>query len=90
VEVLEESAVGTESAVVVSPPSPAREGTGVSLPHPAEIVAVAPTASVVDVVEGVVGGAGNLSPRPVATATEEVLVPSQPAVASQARAPPTA
>jgi hypothetical protein len=89
VEVLEESAIGTESAVVVSPPSPAREGTSVSLPHPAEIVAVAPTASVVDV-EGVVGGAGNLSPRPVATATEEVLVPSQPAVASQARAPPTA
>jgi hypothetical protein len=32
--VLEESTADTKSVVVVSPPSPAREGTGASLPSP--------------------------------------------------------
>jgi hypothetical protein len=54
--VLEESVAGTELVVVVSAPSPTREGTGVSLPQPAE--AVASAAIVVDVAEGVVGGPG--------------------------------
>jgi hypothetical protein len=69
--------------MVVSSPSAAREGTGASLPQPTEIVAAAPVASVVDVVEGVVRGAEPLSPRPVAAAVEAVLVPSQSAAASQ-------
>jgi hypothetical protein len=86
--VLEESAVGTESAVVVSPPSPAREGMCASLPLPAETVAAAPAASVVDVVEGVVEGEGPSSPRPIVAATEEVLVPSQSVAASQERNAP--
>jgi hypothetical protein len=82
-EVLDEFAAGAESAVDVSPPSPAREGTSATLPHPAEAVAAAPTASVVDMAEGVVGGAGPLSPRPVATSVGEVLVSGQLAAASQ-------
>jgi hypothetical protein len=62
VEVLEESTAGTESAVVVSPPSSAREGTGASLPQLIETVAAAPAASVTDVVEGVVRGMGPSPP----------------------------
>jgi hypothetical protein len=62
VEVLEESAAGTESAVVVSPPSSAREGTGASLPQLVETIAAAPAASVTDVAEGVVGGVGPSPP----------------------------
>jgi hypothetical protein len=58
----------------VSAPSPTREGTGVSLPQPAEVVAYAPAAIVVDVAEGVVGGPGPSSPRPVVAAVEEVLM----------------
>jgi hypothetical protein len=61
--VLEESTTGTELAVVVSPPSPIREGAGSSLPQPAEVVAAAPAASVVGVAEGVVGEVGPSSPR---------------------------
>jgi hypothetical protein len=83
VEVLEESAAGTESVVVVSLPSPDREGTGASLPQPAETVTAAPTALVVDMAEGVVGGAGPSSPQPVAAVAEEVLVLSRPAATSQ-------
>jgi hypothetical protein len=88
VEVLEESTTGTESVVDVSPPSLNREGTSASLPQPAETNAAAPTASVVDVVEGVVGGAGPSSPWPVVAATEEDLVTSQPAAAPQERVAP--
>jgi hypothetical protein len=80
--VLEESTAGTESVMVVSPLSPAGEGTGVSLPQPAKVVAVAPAASVADVAEGVVGEEGPPSPRPVAAATEEILWSDQLAVAS--------
>jgi hypothetical protein len=47
VEVLEESASGTESVVDVSPPSPSREGTGASQPQPAETNTAAPAASMV-------------------------------------------
>jgi hypothetical protein len=39
----------------------------------------------VDVVEGVVAGAGPSSPRPVAAVAGEVLVPSQPAATPQER-----
>jgi predicted regulator of Ras-like GTPase activity (Roadblock/LC7/MglB family) len=67
--VLEESVTGTESNVVVSAPSLAKEGTSVSLPQPAEVVAAPPAASVVDVAERVVGEAGPPSPRPVTAAT---------------------
>jgi hypothetical protein len=81
--VLEESAAGTESAMVVSPPSPARVGMGASLPLPAETVAAAPAASVVDVVEGVAGRVEPSSPRSITAAVEKILVPSQPAAASQ-------
>jgi hypothetical protein len=81
--VLEESTTGTEPAVVVSPPSPAREGTSASLPQPVGVVVAAPATSVVGVAEGVVGEAGPSSPRPVATAAEEVLVPGQPTAAPQ-------
>jgi hypothetical protein len=81
--VLEESTTGTESDVVVSPPSPAGEGTGASLPHPAEVVTAAPAASVVDVAEGLLREVGPPSPRPVATATEEILRSGQPAAPSQ-------
>jgi hypothetical protein len=42
----------------------------------------------IDVVEGVVGGLGPSSPRPVAAAAEEILVPSQPAAAPQERDAP--
>jgi hypothetical protein len=77
--VLGESAADTESAVVMSPPSPAREGTGASLPQPVETVVATPSTSVVDAVEGDIGGAGPSLPRPVAALAEEVLVPSQPA-----------
>jgi hypothetical protein len=82
---LEESTAGTELAVVVSPPSPIREGAGASLPQPAEVVTAAPTASVVGVAEGVVGEVGPSSPRSVAAAVEEVLVSGHPAVAPQER-----
>jgi hypothetical protein len=41
----------------------------------------APTPSVVGAVEGVVGETGPSSPQPVAAASEEVPVPSQPAAA---------
>jgi hypothetical protein len=57
-EVPEESAAGTESAVVASAPSPTREDHGASLPQPAETVASAPAAAVADVAEGVLGDAG--------------------------------
>jgi hypothetical protein len=80
---LEESAVGMESVVIASPPTPAREGTGASLPQPAEAVTTAPAASVVGAVEGVVRGAVPSSPRPVAATVEEVPVLSQPAAAPQ-------
>jgi hypothetical protein len=60
--VLEESTTNTESAMVVSTPSPAREGTGVHLPQPAEVVAAAPAASMVDAAKGVVIEAGPPSP----------------------------
>jgi hypothetical protein len=43
---------------------------------------------VVDVVEGVVREVGPSSPRPVAAATEEVLVLGQPTVAPQERVAP--
>jgi hypothetical protein len=79
--VLEESAAGTESAMVVSAPSPAREGTSASVPELAEAAGRAPAAMVVNVAEEVVGGAGPLSPRPFAVATEEVLVLRQLAAA---------
>jgi hypothetical protein len=81
--VLGESAAGMESVVVVSPPSPTREGTDAYLPRAAGAVVAAPVVSVVDTVEGVVRGAGPSSPRPVATAAEEVLVPSLPIAAPQ-------
>jgi hypothetical protein len=76
--VLEESTTGTEPAVVMSPPSPAREGTSASLPQPVGVVVAAPATLVVGVAEGVVGEAGPSSPRPIAAAAEEVLVPSLP------------
>jgi hypothetical protein len=81
--VLEESTTGTEPAVVMSPPSPAREGTSASLPQPVGVVVAAPATSVVGVAEGVVGEAGPSSPHPFAAAAEEVLVPSQPTEAPQ-------
>jgi hypothetical protein len=86
--VLEGSVAGAESAVVMSAPFPNREDQGASLTQPAETVASAPAAVVVDVVDGVVGGAGPSSPRPIATAAEEVLVPGQPAAAPQERVAP--
>jgi hypothetical protein len=86
--VLEASAAGAESAVVVPAPSPTREGQDTSLPQSAEAVASAATATVADVAEGVVGQAGPSSPRPVAAATEEVLVPGEPAVAPQEHVAP--
>jgi hypothetical protein len=86
--VLEESTTGTESAVVASPPSPAGEGTSSTLPQPAEAVATALAASVVDVAEGVVGGARPQLPRSVAAAAEEVLVSGQLTATSQERDAP--
>jgi hypothetical protein len=83
--VLEESAVGMKSGVVVSAPSPAREGMSASQPEPAEAAAAAPATTVVDVAEEVFGGARLSSPRPVAAVAEEVLVLSQPAAAPQER-----
>jgi hypothetical protein len=80
---LGESAVGMDSVVIASPPTPAREGTGASLPQPAEAVTTAPAASVVGTVEGVVRGAVPSSPHPVAATVEEVPVLSQPAAAPQ-------
>jgi hypothetical protein len=74
-----EGVLGESAAVVMSPPSPAREGTGASLPQPVETVVATPATSVVDAVEGDIGGAGPSLPRPVAALAEEVLVPSQPA-----------
>jgi hypothetical protein len=47
-----------------------------SLPQPTEAVTTTPAASVVDAVEGVVGGAGPSSPGLVAAAAEDVPVPS--------------
>jgi hypothetical protein len=62
--------------VTVSPPTPTGVGMVASLPQPAEAVTATPAASVVDAVEGVVGGAGPSSPRLVAAAAEDVPVPS--------------
>jgi hypothetical protein len=84
----EDSTAVAESAVVVSVPSPTREDQGASVPQPAETVASVPTVAVADVAEGVVGEAGPSSPRPVDAATEEVLVPGEPAAASQERVAP--
>jgi hypothetical protein len=81
--VLEESEAGTESVVIVPPPTSTGEGMGASLPQLAEAVTAAPTAPVVGTAEVVVKGVGPSSPRPVAAAAEEVLVLSQPATASQ-------
>jgi hypothetical protein len=50
--VLEESAAGTESAVVMSAPSPTREDASASLAQPTETNIAAPTTLVIDVVEG--------------------------------------
>jgi hypothetical protein len=86
--VLGESAAGTESVVIVSPPTPVGEGMGASQTQPTEAVTVVPATLVVGTVEGVVGGAGPSSPRPVVAAVEEVLMPSQPAVAPQERDAP--
>jgi hypothetical protein len=83
-----ESAAGAESAAVMSALSPTREDQGASLPQPTEAVASTPVAAVTDVAEGVVGEAGPSSPRPVAATAEEVLVPSEPAVAPQVRMAP--
>jgi hypothetical protein len=81
--VLKESTAGTKSVVVVSAPSPAWEGTSASLPDPVEAAATAPAATVVDVAEDVVKGAGPSSPRPVTAVAEEVLVSSEPVAAPQ-------
>jgi hypothetical protein len=86
--VLEESAAGAESVVVVSTSSPTREGQGASLPQPAEAVASAPAATMADVAEGVVREAGPSSPRPVAAAAEEVLMPGEPAAGPQEHVAP--
>jgi hypothetical protein len=69
-------------------PSPTREGQEAFLPQPAEAVASTAAATAADVAGGVVGEAGPSSPRPVAAAVDEVLVPSEPAVASQERIAP--
>jgi hypothetical protein len=66
-----------ESAVDVPPLTSVEKGMGVSLPQPTEAVMAAPTALVVGMAEGVVGGAGPSSPRPAAAVAEEVLVPSE-------------
>jgi hypothetical protein len=86
--VLEESTTGAESAVVVSAPSPTREDQGTSLPQPAEVVASAPATAVADMAKGVVEEAGPSSPRPVAVAAKEVLVPGEPTAAPQERVAP--
>jgi hypothetical protein len=86
--VLEESTVSAELVVIVPPPTSPGESMGASLPQPAEAVMATPTAPVVGTAEGVVGGAGPSSPRPAATAAEEVLVPSLPAVTPQERDAP--
>jgi hypothetical protein len=88
VGVAEESAAGTESAVVASAPSPTREDQGASLPQLAEAVASAPAVVVGDVAEGFVGDVGPLSPRLVAATVEEVLVSGEPAAAPQEHVAP--
>jgi hypothetical protein len=77
--VLEEPVAGTESAVVMSLPSPAMEGTGAPLPEPADGAEAAPAATVVNVAEDAVGGVGSSSPQSIAATVEEVLVPASPA-----------
>jgi hypothetical protein len=56
---------------------------GASHLQPTEKATAAPAASVVGAVEGVVRGVRPSSPQPIATAVEEVLVPSEPAATPQ-------
>jgi hypothetical protein len=86
--VLGESAVGTKSVTIVPPPTSAKEVIGASLPQAAEAATTAHAPSVVGVDEGVDGRARPSSPHPVAAATEEVPVPSQPTAATQERDAP--
>jgi hypothetical protein len=72
-----ESTAGTESVMIVPPPTSTGEDMGASLPQPAEAATAALGPSVAGVAEGVVVGAGPSSPQRVATVAEEVLVPSQ-------------
>jgi hypothetical protein len=74
--ILGESSAGTESIVIEPPLTSAGESTDVPLLQPAETAVDAPTSSEVDVVSGVVGGAGPSSPQPATTVAEEVPVPS--------------
>jgi hypothetical protein len=86
--VLKESAASMDLVVIVPSPTSTGEGMGASLPQLAESVTTVPTAPVVGATEGVVGGEGPSSPRTVAAAAKEVLVSSQPDVASQVRDAP--
>jgi hypothetical protein len=83
-----EPAASAESAAVVHVPPPTREGQEASLPRPAEAAASAAAATAVDAAVDVVEEAGPSSPRLVASAADEVLVPDEPAVAPQEHVAP--
>jgi hypothetical protein len=84
----EESTAGAELAVVLPAPSPTREGQEASLPLPAEVAESTADAIAADVMADVVGEAEPSSPRPVASAAEEVPVPDEPAATPQEHVAP--
>jgi hypothetical protein len=81
--VLKESAVGTESAAIEPLPMFVGESTNTPPLQPAEAAVVAPTPSVVGVVEGVIGRVGPSSPQPAAAVAEELPGLRQPATVPQ-------